>query len=210
VSWIGRVKLLIELPSVVTIDKQTQGTLKYIETTREATRRSCQTGQVVAQLGVVSFNRVRVGFAFRNFISAEVIPQAIISIKRIAVILFGLLRTVHQLLISWLSALPDHFPAQITARLPVYDGEDVDPVFFIADKSEKLIHFGSLDLFRYRHFRQAGCTGFDPQGNRAVVEPQMACDPVQVHAIHIVLHGLLTYLSGIAVQFRFGRALLHK
>ena len=88
----------------------------------------------MSQLGVVYFNKICVGFAFRNFISAEVIPQAIISNKCVAVILFGLLRTVHQLLISWLSALPDYLPAQITARLPIYDRDDVDPVFLLPIK----------------------------------------------------------------------------
>jgi hypothetical protein len=134
VSRVGRVKLLIELSSVVTIDKQTQGTLQRIGTTREAARRSCQTGQVVAQLGVVSFNRVRVGFAFRNFISAKVIPQTRIGIQGIAVILFGLGRIVYHFLNTLLSAFPDHFPAQITARLPIYDREDVDPVFLLPIK----------------------------------------------------------------------------
>jgi len=129
VSRIGRVKLLIELSSVVAVDKQAQGAIKRMGTTREAARRSCQTGQVVAQLGVVSFHRVGIGFSFRYFISAKVIPQAVIGIKCVAVILLGLGRIVYHLLNSWLSTLPDDFPAQITARLSVYDRDDVDPVF---------------------------------------------------------------------------------
>jgi hypothetical protein len=131
VSWIGRVKLLIELSSVVTIDKQTQDTFKRMRTARETPRRSCQTCQVVSQFGVVSFNRVRVGFAFRDFIYTAVIPQAVIGIPYVTVILLGLRRIVYYLLNGWLSALPDYFPAQITARLPVYEREDVDPVFLL-------------------------------------------------------------------------------
>ena len=133
-SWIGRVKLLIELTSVVAIDKQTQGTFKCMRTAREAARRSCQTGQIVSQFGIISFHRVGVGFAFRNFISAEVIPQTFIGIECVAIILFGLRRLVYQLLNVWLSALPDDFPAQITARLPIYEREDVDPVFLLPIK----------------------------------------------------------------------------
>jgi hypothetical protein len=134
VSWIGRIKLLIELSSVEAIDKQTQGTFKSMGTARETPRRSCQACQIVAQFSIVSFRRVGVGFAFRNFISAVVIPQTLIGIKGITEILFGLLRIVHQLLNGWLSALPDHFPTQITARLPIYDRDDVDPVFLLPIK----------------------------------------------------------------------------
>jgi hypothetical protein len=134
VSWVGRIQLLIELSSVIAVDKQSQGAFERIRATRETARRSGQTRQVMAQLGVACFHRVGIGFAFRNFISAQVIPQAVISIKSIAEILLGLGRIVYHRLNSWLSALPDDFPAQITARLPVYDREDVDPVFLLPIK----------------------------------------------------------------------------
>jgi hypothetical protein len=133
-SRIGRIKLLVELASIVAVDKQTQGALQCLGTTRKASRRSCQTRQVVAQLGVIPFHRVSIGFAFRNFISAQVIPQAVISIKGVTVILLGLGRIVYQLLNGWLSALPNHFASQITACLPIYEREDVDPVFLLPIK----------------------------------------------------------------------------
>ena len=133
-GWIGRVQLLVELSPVITVDKYTQGALQCVRATRETARRSGQAGQVVAQLGVVAFHRIGIGFAFRNFISAKVIPQAIICIKCVTVILLGLGRIVYHLLNSWLSALPHHFPAQITTRLPVYDRQDVDPVFLLPIK----------------------------------------------------------------------------
>ena len=97
-GWIGRVQLLVELSPVVAVDKYTQGALQCVRATRETARRSGQTGQVVAQLGVVSFHRVGIGFAFRNFISAKVIPQAVICIKCVTVILLGLRRIVYHLL----------------------------------------------------------------------------------------------------------------
>ena len=133
-SRISRIKLLVQLSPVVTEYEQTQGTFERMGTTRETTRRSCQTCQVVTQLGVVSFNRVSVGFTFRNFISTRVIPQALISIKGIAKILFSLGRTINHLLNILLSALPDNFAAQITARLAVYDRDDIDPVFLFPIK----------------------------------------------------------------------------
>lgn len=133
-SWIGREALLIELTSVVAKDEQTQGAFKRIRATRKASRRSSQACQVVAQFGIIAFHRIGIGLAIRNFVSAQVIPQAVISIKGITVILLGLGRIVYQLLNGWLSALPDHFVAQVTTRLPVYDRDDVDPVFLLPIK----------------------------------------------------------------------------
>ena len=133
-GWIGRIKLLVELSSIEAVDKQTQGTLQCIGATRKASRRACQPRQVVAQLSIVSFHRIGIGFAFRNFISAQVIPQVVISIKGVTVILLGLGRIVYQLLNSWQSALPNHFTTQITACLPIYEREDVDPVFLLPIK----------------------------------------------------------------------------
>ena len=133
-SRIGRIKLLVELTPVVAVHKQAQGTFKCIRAAREAARRSGQTSQVMAQLGIVSFHRVGIGFAFRNFISAPVIPQAVIGIECVTEILLGFRRIVYHLLNGWLSAFPNDFPAQITARLPVYEGEDVDPVFLLPIK----------------------------------------------------------------------------
>lgn len=133
-GWVSREPLLIELSAVEAVNKQAQGTFKRMRTTRETSRDSCQGCQIVAQFSVVSFNRIGVSFTFRDFISAKVIPQTRIGIQGIAVILFGLGRIVYHFLNTLLSAFPDHFPAQITARLPVYDREDVDPVFLLPIK----------------------------------------------------------------------------
>ena len=72
---------------------------------------------------------------------------------------------------------------------------------------EQLIHFGALHFSWDRRIRQAGGTGFDPQGNRTVVYTQMAPYPAQVHAIYIQLQGLLSYLIRVSVHFWFGRVL---
>ena len=133
-GWISRVALFVELPPVVAIDKQAQGTFEGVRATRETSRRSRQTRQVVAQLGVVSFHRIGIGFACRNFISTPVIPQAVIGIECVTKVLLSLGRIVYHLLNVRLSALPNHFPTQIAARLPIYNGQDVDPVFLLPIK----------------------------------------------------------------------------
>ena len=126
---ISRVLFFVELSPVVAVDKQAQGAFKGMWAPREASRRSCQPGQVVTQLGVVGFHRIGIDFALRDFIATQVIPQAVIGIECVTEVFLGLRRIVYQLLNSRLSALPNHFPAQITAGAPIYKRQDVDPVF---------------------------------------------------------------------------------
>jgi len=83
----------------------------------------------MAQLSITSFNRVGVCLALRDFILSHVIPETIISVKRIAVIAFGFGSSVHHVLDGLLSAFPDHFTVQKAACPSIYDGDDVDPVF---------------------------------------------------------------------------------
>lgn len=128
-SRIGRESLLVQLTAVEAIDKQAQGTLKRVGTARETPRRPGQASQVMPQLSIVGFDSIGVCFAFRDFVAAPVIPQAVIGIPGIAVVVFGLGRFVDHLLNGWLSALTDHFPAQIAAGLPVNQRQDIDPVF---------------------------------------------------------------------------------
>lgn len=131
---IGREELFMKLAAIEAIDEQTQGAGQRIRTARKTTRRSSQAGQVMPQFGVVGFHREGVGLAFRDGVATIVIPQAIISIKGVRVILLSFGRIIHQALDLFLSALPHHFPAQITAGLAIYEREDVDPVFLLPMK----------------------------------------------------------------------------
>jgi hypothetical protein len=133
-GWIGWVALLVELATVVTVDKQAQGKCQCLRASRKTARGSGQTRQVVAQLGVIPLHRVGIGFAIRNFVATEVIPQVVIGFEGIAVILHRFRCIVYQFLEVWLRPFPDHFPTQKAARLPVYEGEEVDPVFLLPIK----------------------------------------------------------------------------
>ena len=133
-GWVSWVVLFIELPAIVAVDKQAHGTFEGMRATRETSRRSRQTCQVVAQLGVISFHRVSIVFAFRNFITTQVIPQAVIGIECVTKVLLSLGRIVYHLLNGGMSALPNYFPTQIAPRLPIYDGQDVNPVFLLPIK----------------------------------------------------------------------------
>lgn len=88
----------------------------------------------MAQFGIARFDRIGVCFALGDLVSAPVIPQAVIGLPGIAVIVFGFGRKIDQRLDGWLSAFPDHFPAQKTVRVPVDERQDVDAVFLLPIK----------------------------------------------------------------------------
>jgi len=120
----------MQLTAIETIHKELQSSFQGFGTTRKTTGASCQTSQIMAQFGIACFDRISVRLALRDLINAQVIPQAIISIKSVAVITLGFGRLIHQLLDGGLGSLPDDLKAQITAGHSIYDRDDVDLVFF--------------------------------------------------------------------------------
>ena len=121
--------LLVQLTSIEAVHEQLQGRFQRFRTTRKAPRAARQASQIMAQFGVVRFDRVGVGLALRDFIHAPVIPQAFIGIKGIAVVALRFGRFIHHLLNHFLGSLPDHFEAQIAAGETIYDRDDEDLVF---------------------------------------------------------------------------------
>jgi hypothetical protein len=83
----------------------------------------------MADLGIVTFDRIGVCLAFRDSILAIVIPEIVVERESITVILLGFGRFIHHFLDTRFCALPDQFPAQKATRLTVYDGNQVDLVF---------------------------------------------------------------------------------
>ena len=83
----------------------------------------------MTEFGVISFDGIRICLAFRNFISAKVIPKPLVGIKPITVILFRFRRLVDNILNGFLSADPDYCPAQNTSGFAVDYGQNVDSVF---------------------------------------------------------------------------------
>ena len=129
-SWIIGKALLMQLTMVETEHKEFQSCIQRIRTTRKAAGTASQASQVMAQFGIVRFDREGVGFPLRDFIHTTVIPQAIISIKSVAVVALGLRRNVDQLLNDFLCSLPNHSEAQVATGEAIYDRDDVDLVFF--------------------------------------------------------------------------------
>jgi hypothetical protein len=127
VSW---KPLLVQLSAIEAEDKEAKSAFECQRTTREATRSSSQTGQIVTQLSVVGFDRVGIGLALRYFVAAQVIPKPLIEIKGITVIplRFGCL--IYHVLQGFLRTGPDHGPAQDTASSAIHRCQNVDLVFF--------------------------------------------------------------------------------
>jgi hypothetical protein len=122
--------LLMKLTSIEAVDKEPHSPFQSFDATGKATRAPSQTSQIVTQFSIVSFDRVSVGFAFRHFIAAVMIPEPIIGLKGIAMVAFGFHRFIHHILDHRLGTFPDDFIAQKTACCPIYDGDDVDWLFF--------------------------------------------------------------------------------
>jgi hypothetical protein len=80
------------------------------------------------------------------------IPKTVIGIKSITVIAFRFGCFVHYILNSLLSAFPDHFPAQIAARLPIYECDEVNPVFLLPIKVNNSSASASLTFSGYGAF----------------------------------------------------------
>lgn len=128
-SRIARKALLVQLALIEAVHEKLQGSLQCFRTARKTARATCEPSQVMAQLGVVGFNRIGVCLALGDFIDAPVIPQALIDIKSIAVIAFGLRGFVYHLLDRFLGSLPDHFAAKIATSEAVYNRDNEDLVF---------------------------------------------------------------------------------
>ena len=83
----------------------------------------------MTEFGVISFDRISIGFALGNFISAKVIPKPLVGIQPITVVLFRFRGLVNDILDGLLGAYPDHCPAQNTSGFAVDNGQNVDSVF---------------------------------------------------------------------------------
>ena len=128
-SWVIGKALLLQLASIEAIHKELQGRLQGFRAARKTARAARQACQVMAQFGVVGFDRVGVEFTLGDFIRTPVIPQAIIGFKSVAIIALGLGGLVHQLLNGFLSSLPHDLKAQVAAGETIYDRDDEDLVF---------------------------------------------------------------------------------
>jgi len=110
----------------------------------------------MAHFSIIRFDRVGFRFSFRDFIAAEVIPEQVVEVKAITEIPFGFRGLVHHSLERFLSALPNHFPAQNAARISIYERDDVDPVFL----SPMKVNNSSISAV-------LTCSGTGASGNRS-------------------------------------------
>lgn len=122
--------LFHKLTPIETEDKELHSPLQRMDTAGKTPRAACQTSQIMTQFSIATFDRKSICLAIRNFITTGVIPKAIIGVKSIAMILFCFDGFVYHVLDNLLCTFPDHFVAQKTACSSIYDGDDVDLLFF--------------------------------------------------------------------------------
>ena len=83
----------------------------------------------MTQFSIIAFHGIGFGLTLRNLLSAEMIPQPLVSIKAVTVIPFCLGRIINHELDGFLGSHPDDRPAQNTTRFAIYNGQNVDFVF---------------------------------------------------------------------------------
>ena len=118
---------------VVTIDKELQVSDQSVHLSGKAPGLASQAFQVMPQIGIHRFHRIGFLFVRSHFIGSTII-QGVVDRKCIAVILFGLRRTLQTGLQRFAGSLCDYIPAQDATRVPIHYGEDVDFVFFCPTK----------------------------------------------------------------------------
>ena len=104
----------------------------------------------MTQFCIACFYWICIFLTIRDCVANEVIPKTTVNIKGITVIPLHFGHIVDYILNSLLCAMPNHLPAQRTACLSVYDGQDVDLVFFVTNEGEHLIHLCRVHALWHR------------------------------------------------------------
>jgi hypothetical protein len=131
-ALIGRIGAPMELAAVPGIDEELDGAAQGVEGTREAPRRAGEAGQVVAQLGVIRLDGVRLALSRGDGVLAGIVDQPVVGREGIRVVLVGLWTPLDEVLQPIERPLPEGVPAQDAARGPVYLRDDVGTVFLSA------------------------------------------------------------------------------
>ena len=122
-----------ELPLVVTIGKQADASSQGLQLARETPGFASQTFQVMTQVSIHCFHRIRFFLIRAHFVGCSII-QGVIEWKGIRVVLFGLWSAFQTGLHGFPTSRPHHIPTQQTMGLSIHNGQDVDFVFFCCTK----------------------------------------------------------------------------
>ena len=122
----------MELAAVPGIDEELDGAAQGVDGPREAPRPAGEAGQIVAQLGVIRLDGVRLALSRGDGVLAGIVDQPAVGREGIGVVLAGLWTPLDEVLQPIARSLPDDIPAQDAARGAVYLREDVGPGFLSA------------------------------------------------------------------------------
>ena len=121
----------------------------------------------MTEFSIICFNGVSICLALWNFISTQVIPKPIISVKPITVVLFRFRRLVNDTLDCFLGAYPDYCPAQNTSGFAVYNSQNVDSVFL----TPMNVKISSISA----SLTSSGTGAFDKASARSVSHDETVC-----------------------------------
>jgi hypothetical protein len=134
VAGIAREGTLVELAPVPGVDEELDGPAQGVDRAREAAGFARQAGQIVAQLGVVGLDRVRLALAGRDGVAARIVDKRVIGREIVGVVLGGLGAARDDLLQLLRAPFPEDLPTEDAARGAVYLREDVGAVFLAPTK----------------------------------------------------------------------------
>src|SRR5919201_2071259 len=101
VADVAREGALVQVAAIPGVDEELDGPAQGVERAREAARLAPQAGQIVAQLGIVGFNSVRLALAGCDSVAARVVDERVIGREIVGVVLGRLGAALHELL-QWL------------------------------------------------------------------------------------------------------------
>jgi hypothetical protein len=116
-----RIEAFHELAMVVTIDKEFDMSGEGLQASRETSRSASQAFEVMTQIRIDRFHGVGLLLIGAHFIRRTII-QGVIAWKGIAVVLFGLRRSLQTGLESFGGSFEHHVPTQDTVRVSIHDG----------------------------------------------------------------------------------------
>jgi hypothetical protein len=124
----------VQLAAVPGVDEELDGPTQGRKRPREAAGFARQAGQIVAQLGVVGLDRVRLALAGRDSMVAGIVHEPVIGLEIVGVVLSGLGAALEDLLQLLRAPVPEDIPTEDAARGAVDLRDDVGDVFFSPTK----------------------------------------------------------------------------
>lgn len=122
-----------QLPVVVAINKELQVLDQGLQSSSETTRLASQSFEIMPEIRVDGFDGIGLLFVSTHFVGSAIV-ECVIDWKGVRIVMFGLRSAFQASLQGFCSSFENHIPTQDTAGVSIYNGEDIDFVFFLPTK----------------------------------------------------------------------------